>query len=175
MAQGAGISLGKITFAAAALGVLLLLLASAVHGDDRGPPHPLRSGAGGALLVDDDCQSFTDVPPLPAPPQAMTPRVSWHRAPAVRAIPAVWTEYRGPQQPLRGTGSDWIFVPFDGCTGIDTGDFDLRNPSGEEAVRGTHSIAIGFRAADPPCAPAATAVAARPCALKPARPAFIVR
>jgi hypothetical protein len=124
-----GISLGKITFAAAALGALLFLLASAAHGDD--------------------CQSFTDLPPVPSPSQGMAPRVSWHGAPAARAIPAVWTEYRRPQPPLRGTGSNWIFVPFDGCTGSDSGDFDLRNPSGDEAVQGTRSIAIGFQPGDP--------------------------
>jgi hypothetical protein len=65
----------------------------------------------------------------------------------MRSIPALWTEHRGPQPPLHGTGSDWIFVLFDGCSGSDTGDFDLRNPSEDEAVRSTRSIAIGFQSA----------------------------
>ena len=141
MVQGTGTSLVRIALIIAALGALLLWAASMAHGDD--PPHPLHSSA---LLVE-DCQDFTDLPTIPGPPQAMAPHVSWHHEPAMRAIPALWTEYRGPQPPLRGTGSDWIFVPFDGCTGSDTGDFDLCNPSRDEAVRSTRSIAIGFQPA----------------------------
>jgi hypothetical protein len=154
MVQGAGISLGRITFAVAALGALLLLLASSVHGEPR---HPVRTSTAAATLVD-DCKSFADLPPLPGSALARALRPSLGRDPAARAIPAVWTEYRSPQPPLRGTGNNWIFVPFDGCAGIDTGDFDLRNPSGEEAVRGARFVAIGFRPPDAPCASGATTI-----------------
>jgi hypothetical protein len=174
MAQGTSISFGRIAIAAATVGLLLLIFTAMAHGDDRRPPHPVRSGAD-ILLPIDDCQSFTDLPTILGPSPARVPRLRPYRDPAARAVPAVWTEYRGPQQPLRGAGNDWIFIPFDGCTGSDTGDFDLRNPSGSETVWGARSIAIGFRTADPGCAPVAAAIAARPCTTRPgARPPFIV-
>jgi hypothetical protein len=173
MAQGTSISFGRIAIAAATIGGLLLILTAMAHGDDGRPPYPVRSGPGTPLPIDDDCQSFTDLPATPGPSQTRAPHLSSYRDPAARAVPAVWTEYRGPPQPLRGAGNDWIFIPFDGCTGSDTGDFDLRNPSGSEAVFGARSIAIGFQTADPGCAPVAAAIAARPCRARPGwRPPF---
>ena len=142
MTQGTSISLVRIALVVAALGALLLWADSMAHGDDIRRPLP--------RLVD-DCQDFSDLPAAPGPSQTMAPHVSWRPTPALRAIPAppaqraipvLWTERRPPQPPLRGTGSDWIYVPFNGCTGSDTGDFDLRNPSGEEAVRGARTVAI---------------------------------
>ena len=173
MVQGTDISLGRITFAVAALGALLLLFASTAHGDDRNPRHPARISASTAILVD-DCEFF-DPPPPPGPALARAPRLILWRDPVARAIAAVWTEYHGPQRPLRGTGNDWIFVPFDGCAGGDTGEFDLRNPSGDEAVRGPRFVAISFRPTDGPCAPDATTIGARCYASKPLRPALIAR
>lgn len=148
MAQGTSISFGRIAIAAATVGLLLLIFTAMAHGDDRRPPHPVRGGAG-VLQPIDDCQSFTDLPTIPGLPPARAPRLSSDRGPAARAVPAVWIEYRGPQQPLRGAGNDWIFIPFDGCAGSDTGDFDLRNPRGGEAVWGARSIAIGFATQSP--------------------------
>jgi hypothetical protein len=174
MVQGTDLSLGRITFAVAAMGALVLLLASTAHGDGRTPHHPVRTSTAAATLVD-DCEPFADLPPLPGPALARALRLTLVRDPAARAIPAVWTEYRGPQQPLRGTGNAWIFLPLDGCWGSDTGNFDLRNPSGDEAVRGARYVGISFGPADAPCVSGARTMGARPCASKPLRPVLIAR
>ena len=148
MAQVGGISLRRMAILAIALGTLLLLFNSTAYGqDDR--PLPWRGGFhapgqpanGGALLID-DCEPIVD---LLAPWLAHIRRPPPHPGPA-RTIPALWAEHRGPKEPLRGTGNEWLYMPFNGCGGEATGDMDLRNPSGEEAVRGIGArfIAIDF-------------------------------
>jgi hypothetical protein len=165
MVQGASIPFGKPAIVAIAVGFLQLMSSWIVHGDDRQPPHPMRSGivslerpaasSAGATLLIDDCEPFSNVPMMLGPSPARAPRPPAHHAltpstqaavtpPIARTVPVVWTEYRGRDRPLRGTGSDWLYMPFDGCTGNDTGDFDLRNPSADETVRGTRYIAIDF-------------------------------
>jgi len=137
MVQVGGISFGRMATLVVALAVLLLLFSSTVHGQDDRPP--LRAPSAGALLVD-DCEPIGD---LLDPWLAHIRRPPTHPAPA-RAIPALWAEHRGPKEPLRGTGNEWLYMPFDGCGGEATGDMDLRNPSGEEAVRGARYLMIGF-------------------------------
>jgi hypothetical protein len=133
MIQGTGLfSLVRIALVVAALGALLLWAASMAHGDGR----PLLP-----FLVD-DCQSFGDLPAVLTPSRPVTPHVSWRAAAPMRATPALWTRQHAPQPPLRGTGSDWIYVPFDGCAGSDSGDLDLRNPSGDEAVHAARTVGI---------------------------------
>src|SRR5262245_41290623 len=94
MIQGTGTSLVRIALVAAAVGALLRWAASMAHGDGARGDGPMPF----PLPVDDDCRDFTALPPVPAPSQAMprpmAPRVSWQSAPALRAIPALWTERR---------------------------------------------------------------------------------
>jgi hypothetical protein len=133
MVQGTGIfSLLRIALVVAALGALLLWAASMAHGD----------GQRMLPFLVDDCQSFGELPIVTDPSQTMAPHVSWRGTPAPRATPALWTRQHTPQPPLRGTGSDWIYIPFNGCTGSDSGDLDLRNPSGDEAVYTARTIGI---------------------------------
>ncbi len=167
MAQGASTPFGRLAIVAIAVGPLLLMSSAIVHGDDWQPLHPMRSGIAslerptgssvGAALPIDDCEPFSNAPMMLGPSPVRAPRPPAHHAlgpstqavvtpPAARAIPVLWAEYRGRDRPLRGTGSDQLYMPFDGCTGNDTGDFDLRNPSADETMRGARYIAIDVRA-----------------------------